>query len=112
MSLVVISAPSALDWRGGRVEFFRRTWTGTEIPARFFWRACLQTYRSLSVLSVTLRFLTARLSTISRGSEVEMNDNSWLDELSGLLKIPRYDQNIFGNKSGALVGVRMDTCSL
>jgi hypothetical protein len=35
-----------------------------------------------------------------------MDDKAWLDELSGLLKIPRYDHKIFGHKSGALVGVR------
>lgn len=35
-----------------------------------------------------------------------MDDKAWLDELSGLLKIPRYDHKLFGHKSGALVGVR------
>ena len=35
-----------------------------------------------------------------------MNDKAWLEELSGLLKIPRYDHKIFGHKTGALVGMR------
>jgi len=35
-----------------------------------------------------------------------MNNKTWLDELSGMLRIPRYDRKIFGDKSGALVGVR------
>jgi len=35
-----------------------------------------------------------------------MDDKEWLDEISKLLKIPRYDHKIFGHKSGALVGVR------
>lgn len=35
-----------------------------------------------------------------------MDDKAWLDELSGRLRIPRYDHPIFGHKSGALIGVR------